>query len=88
MDLKLQKIIEVSFHLFKQRMQILAAVLLMGSHYVPFPIFYGRHSKHINALSKFSTISSANSSLSGRLSRSVRLLSFSHVTSKEVLSPQ
>ena len=42
--------------------------------------------KPSNALSKFSTISSANTSGSGKLSRSASDLSFNHVVSKEVLS--
>lgn len=42
--------------------------------------------KRSSAPSKFSTISSANSSGSGRLSKSARDLSFIQVMSKEVLS--
>jgi hypothetical protein len=42
--------------------------------------------KPSSALSKFSTISSANTSGSGRLSKSASDLSFSQVMSKEVLS--
>jgi hypothetical protein len=41
-----------------------------------------------HALSKFSAVSSANTSGSGRLSRSARDLSFSPVMAKDVLSRQ